>query len=196
MKKLLFVLCLFFTVAAQAQEDVPPECKVLKDHKPSSDVAYQAGVDVHGKPVVPVDVNAAPMGMDSQTIVIPLSIDMAKRLQGMNINSLDMTSTLGFIEVGPGGRVTYNGQDLTGQIHVLCDQNLQNSAPSADGQTPPDAVEYAPVKKKPKGAPAPKPVTPNYPSVETPALKAPEPKKQPVQGEQIEGGEFREEGYE
>lgn len=186
MKKLLLLLCLL-PVNAMAQENVPPECRILKDHKPSSDVAYQAGVDVHGKPVVPADINAAPMGLDNQTIVVPLSVDLAQRLQGQNIAGLEMAGTLGFIEIGPGGRVTYNGQDLTGQVHVLCDQNPQGTAVSADGQTPADAVEYAPVKKKPKGAPAPKPVTP---VLKVPEAK-PEPKKEPEQGELIEGGEYR-----
>ena len=204
MRKLLVLLCLI-PLSAMAQEGVPPECRVLKEHVPDAGVAYQPGVDVYGKPVVPADINADPMGLNGQSIVIPLSIDMAKRLQGQNIPGLDMTSTLGFIEVAPNGRVTYNGQDLTGQVHMLCDQKPQETAAPADGQTPPDAVEYAPVKKKPKGAPVPKPVTPNYPSVETPALKAPapkaEPKKEPAQGEPIpgeliQGGDYREEGYE
>lgn len=187
MKKLLVLLCML-PVTAMAQEGMPPECRILKEHK-SKDAAYQPGVDVHGKPVVPADINAAPMGLDSQTIVIPLSIDMAQRLQGANIAGLDMTSTLGFIEVGPGGHVTYNGQDLTNQVHVLCDQP---PAAPPDGQAKPDAVEYAPVKKKPEGAPAPKPVTP---VLKVPAPQ-PEPKKEPVQGELIEGGDYSVEGYE
>jgi hypothetical protein len=191
MKKFAFAL-LLLSAPAYANESIPPECRILEQHKPSGDVNYQPGVDVHGKPVVPADINAAPMGLDGQqTIVIPLSIDMAKRLQGQNIQGLDMTSTLGFIEVGPGGRVSYNGQDLTSQVHVLCDQNPMDSAVPANGQTPPDAVEYAPVKKKPKGAPAPKPVTPVLKAPDARTEPKPEPKKAPELGEQIQGGEYR-----
>ena len=184
---------MLFSTAAFAQEAFPPECRVVEHYKPSADANYQPGVDVHGKPVVPADVNAAPpMGLDGQqTVVIPLSIDMAKRLQGQNIEGLDMTSTLGFIEVGPGGRVTYNGQDLTRQVHVLCDRNPQESAVPANGQTPPDAVEYPPVKKKPEGAPAPRPVTPVLKAPDAPPEPKPEPKKEPERGEQIQGGEYR-----
>ena len=180
MKKLVFVL-LLLSAPAFAQETVPPECRILEQHKPSADANYQPGVDVHGKPVVPADINAAqPMGLDGQqTIVIPLSIDMAKRLQGQNIQGLDMTSTIGFIEVGPGGRVTYNGRDLTGQVHVLCDRNPRETDVPANGQTSPDAVEYPPVEKKQEDASAPKPVTP------VPKVPEPEP------GEQIQGGEYR-----
>ena len=185
----IFLVVLLLAAPAFAQETVPPECRILEQHKPSASVNYQPGVDVHGKPVVPADINAAPpMGVDGQqTIVIPLSIDMAERLQGQNIEGLDMTSTLGFIEIAPGGRVTYNGRDLTPQVQVLCDRKPQNAAIPANGQMPPDTVEYAPVKPKPKGAPVPKPVTP---VLKVPEAK-PEPKKEPVQGELIEGGEYR-----
>lgn len=186
MKK-IFLAVLLLSAPAFAQETIPPECRILEQHKPSADVNYQPGVDVHGKPVVPADINAAPPMAVDGPIVIPLSIDMAQRLQGQNIEGLDMTSTLGFIEVRPGGRVAYNGRDLTDQIQILCDQKPQDTAIPANGQTPSDAVEYAPVKPKPKGAPVPKPVTP---VLKVPEAK-PEPKKEPVQGELIEGGEYR-----
>ncbi len=187
MKKYLLIALFAFASPAMAQETLPPECRLLKEHKPSADVNYRPGVDVHGKPVVPADINAAPMGLESQTIVVPLSVDLAERLQNQNINGLEMTGTLGFIEIAPGGRVTYNGQDLTGQVHVLCDQKPQEAAAPANGQTPSDAVEYAPVKPKPKNAPVPKPVTP---VLKVPEPK-PEPKKEPVQGELLQGGEYR-----
>lgn len=191
MKKFVFALLLFSTPAF-AQDIVPPECRILEQYQTSGGADYRPGVDVRGKPVVPADINAAPpMGLDGQTIVVPLSIDMAERLQGQNIQGLDMASTLGFIEVGPNGRVIYNGQDLTSEIHVLCDDNPQETAVPADGQMPPDTVEYAPVKPKPKGTPVPKPVTPNYPKRETPALKTPEPIKEPELGQQLQGGEYR-----
>jgi len=140
MKKLLLAFLLFATPAF-ANESIPPECRLLPEHKASADVAYQPGVDVHGKPVVPADLNAAPMGLDQQTIVVPLSVDLAERLQNQNIAGLQMTGTLGFLEIAPGGRVTYNGQDLTNQIHVLCGQKPAESVPPANGQTPPDAVQ-------------------------------------------------------
>jgi len=192
MMKMILMLASFLvlTFPVFAQEGYPPECRLLPDHKASADVAYQPGVDVYGKPVVPADVNAAPMGLDQQTIVVPLSVDLAQRLQNLNIAGLKMDGTLGFLEIAPGGRITYNGQDLTGQVHVLCDKKPTESAPPANGQTPPDTVKYAPVKEdKPaaKNTP-PKPVAP--------PLKLPEAKKEPAKGELIEGGDYREEGYE
>lgn len=184
MKYFIFLIVMFLALPVCAQETLPPECRLLKEHKPSADVTYQAGVDVRGRPVVPADVNAAPMGLESQTLVVPLSVDLAKRLQGNSIQGLDMTGTLGFIEIEPGGRVLYNGQDLTGQVHVLCGRRPQGTAVSPDGQAAPDIVESAPVKK----------ITP--PAPETPVLKvpetpAPEAAPEPVQGALIEGSDYR-----
>ncbi len=129
------------TTVAMAQETIPPECRLLPEHKPAADVAYQPGVDVHGKPVVPADINAVPMGLEQQTIIVPLSVDLAQRLQNQNIQGLQMEGTLGFLEIEPGGRVTYNGQDLTNQVYVLCGQKPAESVPPANGQTPPDTVK-------------------------------------------------------
>lgn len=180
MKHFIFLVSLFLSFPAFAQETLPPECRLLKEHKPSADVAYQGGVDVHGKAVVPADVNAAPMGAGSQTLVVPLSVDLAKRLQNHSIQGLDMTGTLGFIEIEPDGRVLYNGQDLTGQVHVLCGRKPHGAAIPPDGQAAPDIVESAPVNK----------TTP--PAPETPVLQLPEPKApEPVQGALIEGSEYR-----
>ena len=179
------------TNAAFAQDDgvYPPECRLLADHKASDDVSYKPGVDVRGKAVVPADINAAPMGLAEQTIVVPLTIDLARRLQNHNIRGLGMESTLGFLEIATSGRVTYNGQDLTSQVHAVCAGNPQETAASASGeadrQTAPDVIESAPVKEiapKPQIA---KPVTP--PSA---PIEAPKPEPEPEQGELLEGGEY------
>jgi hypothetical protein len=115
--------------------EAPPECRYFTEHKPAPDVAYQPGMGVHGKPVVPADLNAAPMGLEKQNIVIPLTVDFAERL---NIQSANLEGTLGFIEVTPEGRVTYNGQDLTPQAYAVCGQK---TAPAPDGQTAPDPLK-------------------------------------------------------
>ncbi len=203
MKKLTMLLAMvmvFGGSAANAQTSLPPECRVLPEHKASKGVAYQPGVDVRGKPVVPADVNADPMGLSGQTIVVPLTVDLAKRLQNQHVQGINMEGTLGFLEVAPDGRVTYNGRDLTSQVHVLCGKGALDEVPAADGQKAPDALEYAPVgqpkntaQPKPaapvKAAPAPKPVTP-------PAAATAPKKAEPAQGELIEGQEFKEEGTE
>ncbi len=190
MKKLLTVmtLCVLASTTTMAEEGIPPECRILPEHKAANDVTYQPGIDVRGKAVVPADINADPMGISTQTIVVPLTVDLAKRLQNQNIKGLEMEGTLGFLEIAPSGRITYNGQDLTSQVHALCGEKPQETAPptapEADRQTAPDVIESAPVKEiTPK--PAAKPVTPPPAPVEAPK---PEPKKEP--GELLEGGEY------
>lgn len=172
---------------ASAEEGVPPECRILPEHKATNDVTYRPGVDVRGKPVVPADINADPMGITSQTIVVPLTVDLAKRLQNQSIAGLEMEGTLGFLEISPSGRVTYNGQDLTSQVHALCGEKQAGTAletPSQpDRQTPPDTIKSAPVKENNVlTPPAAKPVTP--PPVE--------PAPDPEPGELLEGGEYTE----
>ncbi len=132
---------LAMTGRVNAQEGQPPECRLLPEHKASADVAYQPGVDVQGKPVMPADINSAAMGLDKQSVIVPLNIDLAKRLQGNGVQGLNLESTLGFLEIQPSGRVLYNGQDLTSQVYVLCDKKPQETAPSDGGQKPADVLE-------------------------------------------------------
>ena len=151
--KWFFVCILFlFPVVAKAEEQkLPPECRVLPDHKAAPGVAYESGVDVHGKAVVPADINASPVAMP-ENIVVPLSIDLARRLQGLNVTGLNLESTLGFLEVSKDGRVTYNGQDPTPQVYLLCGQKGAETPPETpipdNGQKAPDALESAPVSSK------------------------------------------------
>lgn len=191
MNRLLILLGLLISAPAHAQDDgkFPPECRFLEAHKPSKDAAYKPGVDVRGKPVVPADINAAPMGLDQQTIVIPLTIDLAKRLQNHSVQGLELDATPGYLEISPSGKVLYNGQDLTSQIHAVCDEKPQETAPPAgavaDRQTAPDVIESAPVKEKP-AKPAAKPATPPP----APVLEVPKKEPEPEQGELLEGGEY------
>ena len=149
MMKYLFAMMAFFAWGshAMAAEVVPAECRFITAHKPSADVAYKEGVDVKGRPVVPADLNADPMGIKSQTIIMPLTVDFAQRLQTLNIAGLNTEGTLGFLEISPDGRVTYNGQDLTQPMQALCAPKPPESGAPANGQTPPDTVEYAPPKQ-------------------------------------------------
>ncbi len=154
--KLIF---LFFVLTisgfAQAQETfIPPECRILPDHRAQANVSYQAGVDVNGKPVVPADVNSPQIALP-KTIIVPLTIDLAKRLQGSNIPGLNLEGTLGFLEIGSDGRVNYDGRDITPQVYVLCGregadepENKPDTAPSEpnapDGQKAIDVIKSKP----------------------------------------------------
>lgn len=179
--RLLFVALLLFAFPAFAQvNEIPPECRILPEHKLDTGVNYKPGVDVHGKPVVPADINAAPIAVP-ETMVVPLTIDLAQRLQGMNIPGLQMDSTLGFLEIRQDGRVTYNDKDITSQVYVLCGKKPDVAPPATDRQTPPDIIEYPPVKEI-------KPVPTVPPAAPTPPKKVEEAPK----GELIEGGDYAE----
>jgi hypothetical protein len=61
-------------------------------------------------------------------------VDLAERV-GLSVRGLELSGTMGFLEVFQDGRVLYNGQDLT--------RNVKNSCRAApDGQADIDAIEY------------------------------------------------------
>ena len=182
---LVAAMMVLFSGTAFAQEGLPPECRILPDHKAANDVTYQPGVDVHGKAVVPADINAPPTGLGKETVIVPLTVDLAKRLHN-HVQGLELEGTLGYLEIAPSGRVTYNGQDLTSQVHALCGEKPQEAAPppvsEPNRQTAPDVIESAPVKEIAPKPPVAKPVAP----------PAPQPAPEPEQGELLEGGEYAE----
>lgn len=134
----LFGVMLFVSPAFAQTMVVPPECRLLPEHRPSPDVAYQSGVDTKGKSVVPADINAAPIDIANQTIVVPLTIDLAERMRGQPAEGLQLEGNLGYLEIQPDGRVSHNGQDWTSQVYVLCGK--QGVMP--DGQSSEDVIKY------------------------------------------------------
>jgi hypothetical protein len=183
MKYILTLLLMVLSVAAHA-DNLPQECNLLSEHKPADDVAYKAGVDVHGKPVVSADLNAAPT-IAPKTIVIPLSIDMADRLQNNNMQGLKLEAPLGMLEIHDNGRVVYNGQDWTPQVYALCGK--ENLLPPLPETTP--AAGTADVKPADTGNGQPKTDAIKSDAVEIAPLNA-----VPPDSVVIEGGESREEG--
>ncbi|MBV8548794.1 MAG: hypothetical protein JO126_05000 [Alphaproteobacteria bacterium] len=116
--------------AAASQVD-PRLCQALVQYTPSADVAYQPGVDVHGKPVAPADLPGTPAIAVPDKINIPLTMNMAKLL---NLNTTAFPNNalgagteaqLGTITV-EGNKVSFNGQTLTSdqqdKLAVLCMQ--------------------------------------------------------------------------
>ena len=150
MIKFLAILSLIFVVApAMAQTvQMPPECRLLPEHRPAPDVAYQPGIDVKGKSVVPADINSSSIDVASQTVIVPLTVDLAERMQGQGIDGLQLEGNLGYLEIHPDGRVSHNGQDWTSQVYVLCGK--QGILP--DGQPSEDVIKY---DAEPQGAQSP-----------------------------------------
>lgn len=151
MKYFLFFVLIIFSSASFAQETALPfsECRILPDYKSQDNVAYKAGVDVHGKSVVPADINASQIDVP-ETMVVPLTVDMARGLSGAGAKGIGLEGTMGFLEVFKNGRVTYNGTDITPQVYQVCGQsppeNLTPTGLSDDGQKPSDVIRSGQVK--------------------------------------------------
>lgn len=111
---------------ALAQNDMAQNnlalCKLLAQHTASPGAAYQPGVDVHGKPVVPADVNAAP-SMVPDVIRIPMTVDLAQRL-GTVPTGMELKANTGMVEIHKDGKVIFNGQDMTTQSVAVCDNHV------------------------------------------------------------------------
>lgn len=149
------------------------ECQTLAEYHPEAGVAYEPGVSVDGKTVVPADLNAVPFEMPD-IMTIPLSFDLARRMpdppEGMTADA-----SVGFLEVHKNGRITFEGQDWTPQVYAIC-----------RGETPPpmEKPEAAPIADDGQTAPTP---------VESGAIPAPNATQ--GGGVLIEGGESSNEGY-
>lgn len=183
MKNLVLFAAVFLmpSLAAHAQLPVPVECQLLPVHTEGADVAFKPGVDVRGKPVVPADLNAPTMDLP-KTIVIPLSVDMAGKLQASNVEGLKLDAPLGMVEIHPNGRVVYNDQDLTPNIYALCGREaVPETAPSSS--TSPPSAPPAPDGQKKADV------------IKSDAVEIAPAKAVPPEGVMIEGGESRQEGY-
>lgn len=159
------LLCLL-SVPAYAQNDLAL-CRLRAQHVAAADVTYKPGVDVHGNPVVPADLNAVP-NMVPDIIKIPMNIDLAQRL-GKVPAGMDMKSEMGMAEIHRDGRVTFNGQDLTQQTAVVCgDTPVENTNVTA--QVPPPV--------QPASATLPPQTLGQLPLAPRPSIAAPEPAPQ------------------
>ncbi|HVO16635.1 MAG TPA: hypothetical protein VMV26_15565 [Alphaproteobacteria bacterium] len=106
------------TVAAPAlAESVPVRvdrdaCSNVVAHVPDTDVAYQPGVDVHGRSVAPADLPGSNSLELPDSFVITLELDLRRSdIPVPGPKSLDPKLQLGLITV-VGNRVYYNGQPL------------------------------------------------------------------------------------
>ena len=103
-------------------------CQALVNHVPDADVTYQPGVDVHGRPVVPADLESGYENIVPQEITIPLTVDLMHFLK-MDTSALPTAAMkrndvqLGTLTI-KGDQVLYNGKPLTSaqqdNLAVLC----------------------------------------------------------------------------
>lgn len=107
------VLLALIAAPAAAAETVTvstADCRALVAHALRPDVAYQAGVDVRGKAVVPADLNAG-TALDLPAVIeIPLAVDAAKRLSGGDPGNI-LNSRRGVEGKAALGTLTLKGND-------------------------------------------------------------------------------------
>ena len=126
-----FLIAMLMTVPVLpvwAQNDLAL-CKLRAQHTASPGAAYQPGVDVHGNPVMPADVNAAP-SMVPDVIRIPMTVDLAQRL-GTVPAGMELKADTGMVEIHKDGKVIFNGQDFTTQSVAVCGNEVPASAQAA-----------------------------------------------------------------
>ena len=89
------------------------DCQRLVDHEPAPDVAYQPGVDVHGRPVAPADLGGGQQIQLPDVIYIPIEV-LVQDKYGIPANSVlyDATALIGVVAVR-GNRVYFEDQELT-----------------------------------------------------------------------------------
>ena len=76
------------------------DCERLVRHEPAPDVAYQPGVDVHGRPVAPADLNGGSQIELPDVIYIPIEV-LIQDKYGIPANSVlyDATALVGVVAV-------------------------------------------------------------------------------------------------
>ncbi len=119
-------------------------CQNLSAHQPAAGVAYQPGVDVNGKAVAPADAAGGAQIAVPDYISLPLSVDLAQRLNYQLPAGTEMNAVLGTLSVYKDGRVTFNGQDMRPQAVAMC-----------SGQPVPAVQPDAPAKPQDESSAAP-----------------------------------------
>jgi hypothetical protein len=113
------------TVAVISRSD----CARLVVHHPAPNVAYQPGVDVQGRPVVPADLPGSnPPIATPEEIAVDITVELRRQF-GIPANSAlyKPEAAIGTVVVKPDGSATFNGQPLTSPeaqaLSALCRQH-------------------------------------------------------------------------
>jgi len=113
------------------------DCRLLIRHKARDDVAYKAGVDVHGNAVAPADLKPSdglPLGAIKvpDEIVIDFGLDLAGRYGFGAAAMFDATAGIATIQYDlASGGLTFNGKSLLAEdaraIERACKLRLQKN---------------------------------------------------------------------
>ncbi len=121
------IIGIFFIFPARAQESDSAMknavCKLLALQNQNSNsntignsVAYQEGVDSYGRAVVPA---TGQKNNQSQSLFIPIEVDLAQKFNIPEIKNLDETQ-IGTAEIKPDGQVLFGNNDITTKMNEWC----------------------------------------------------------------------------
>ena len=101
------------------------DCARLVKHVPAPDVAYQEGVDVYGRPVVPADLNGGSRIAVPEEIFIAIDVDLFDRFNiPPNGVSYDADAIIGVVRYAD-DRFTFNGQPLVSEEEAALAERCQ-----------------------------------------------------------------------
>jgi hypothetical protein len=91
-------------------------CVPFEVYVPAPDVAYQAGVDVQGRPVVPADLPSGGLVIEDEDIQVGIEVPVIKAPdQEFNRRDIDATAWIGLVTIGPDGRALLDGRPIDTQ---------------------------------------------------------------------------------
>src|SRR5262245_64019893 len=110
----LSLLTIWWAVPASAEVAISrQDCQRLVQHEPAPDVTYQPGVDVHGRPVVPADLNGGSQIELPDVIYIPIEVLIQDRFHiPANPVLFKATAEVGIAELR-GNQVYYHDKLLS-----------------------------------------------------------------------------------
>ena len=118
----LLILMLFLgPMGIASAEDIRMEvsrmdCERIIKYTADPDVTYKPGVDVHGKPVAPADLNGSQIQVPDQ-IYIDLSLPFKDLLKNYNPNLKNAEVYVGTVEYDiASGKLLFNGQELADPV--------------------------------------------------------------------------------
>ncbi len=87
--------------------------RLFAAHQPTADVAYKPGVDVHGKPVAPADLNPAPQIKLPETVAFDVAVDLRRFGVPLTSPLFQPSVKLGEVRVDVlTGKTLYNGEAI------------------------------------------------------------------------------------
>ena len=118
---LAIILVFTFPAGAATVNITEADCAALVRHVAEPGVAYEPGVDVNGRPVVPADLGDRPEIKLPEEIVIAITVDIDKRFDIPKTPDLFRPEAyIGTVIVKRDGRAYFNGQPLTSEeSHAL-----------------------------------------------------------------------------